>query len=105
MSGTSEPDLIIDEGGPPVEGEGEGDKGKDEDKIEMAPPRTYDCQEEDCEKRYTRVQDLLGHYNTKHRSVEVPIIVYKWKQEQDGRPKVECPYCSKFFSQNINRYD
>ena len=73
------------------------------EKGEMAPPKTFDCQEEGCEKRYSRVQDLLGHYNTKHRDVEVPIIVYKWKQVQDAKPKVECPYCAKFFSQNINR--
>jgi hypothetical protein len=30
--------------------------------------------------------------------------VYQWKQEQDAKPKVKCPYCFKFFSQNINRW-
>ena len=66
-------------------------------------PRTYRCQESDCLKQYSRCQDLLGHYNSKHRDVKIPIIVYQWKQEQDAKPKVKCPYCFKFFSQNINR--
>ena len=87
----SEPELVMDEG----EGEDKGEMGP--------PPKTYDCQQAGCPKRYSRVQDLLGHYNTKHRDVEVPIVIYKWKQEQDAKPKVECPYCAKFFSQNINR--
>ena len=66
-------------------------------------PRTYPCQESGCLKQYSRCQDLLGHYNSKHRDVKIPILVYQWKQEQDAKPKVKCPYCFKFFSQNINR--
>jgi hypothetical protein len=46
-------------------------------KSDMAPPKTFYCQKEGCCKRYSRVQDFLGHYNTKHGNVEVPIIVYK----------------------------
>ena len=67
-------------------------------------PRTYPCQESGCLKQYSRCQDLLGHYNSKHRDVKIPILVYQWKQEQDAKPKVKCPYCFKFFSQNINRW-
>ena len=70
----------------------------------MGPPRTYLCQESGCLKQYSRCQDLLGHYNSKHREVKIPIVVYQWKQEQDAKPKVKCPYCFKFFSQNINRW-
>lgn len=89
----SESELVMDEG-----------EGGGEDKGEMGPPpKTYNCLQTGCPKRYTRVQDLLGHYNTKHRDVEVPIVIYKWRQEQDAKPRVECPYCAKFFCQNINR--
>ena len=69
----------------------------------MGPPHTYQCQEPGCVKQYSRCQDLLGHYNSKHQEVKIPIIVYQLKQEQDAKPKVKCPYCLKFFSQNINR--
>ena len=46
----------------------------------MGPPWTYPCQEPGCVKQYSQCQDVLGHYNSKHRSVQIPIVVYQWKQ-------------------------
>ena len=105
-SDDSDKPLVIDDGEPPKDGEVDaGDEVGTDAATAMGPPppKTYHCLQPDCEKRYTRVQDLLGHYNTKHRDVEIPLGIYKWKQEQDAKPKVECPHCHKFFAQNVNR--
>lgn len=68
----------------------------------MGPPPTYSCLETGYPKCYTHCQDLLRHYNSKHRNIPFPIEVYRMKQEADARPKLECPYCHKLYSQNIN---
>ena len=57
--------------------------------TEMGPPPTYSCLETGCQKRYTRCQDLLGHYNSKHHDMPVLIEVYLVKQEAEAWPKLE----------------